>query len=204
MTVFFLIRHGAHDLLGRILVGRGSVALNDEGRRQAQWLAERLAAERLTAVVSSPRERTRETAEPIARRQGLPVTLEPALDEIDAGEWTGRSFADLDRDPLWQRYNRLRSTTRIPAGEMMLEVQARVVDFMETMRQRAPEGRFALVSHGDVIRSALLLFLAMPADAVHRLTVDPGSLSVVMLGDGEPQVLEFNERAAPASTGSQG
>jgi broad specificity phosphatase PhoE len=204
MTVFFLIRHGAHDLLGHILVGRGSVALNDEGRHQAQWLAERLAAERLTAVASSPRQRTRETAEPIARRHGLPVTLEPALDEVDSGDWTGRSFADLARDPLWQRYNRLRSTTRIPGGEMMLEVQARVVDFMEATRQRAPEGRIALVSHGDVIRGALLLFLAMPADAVHRLTVEPGSLSVVMLGDGEPQVLQFNERAAPASTGSQG
>jgi probable phosphoglycerate mutase len=196
MSVVHLVRHAAHDLQHHVLVGRApGVSLNEAGRRQAGWLSERLAAAPVAGVLSSPRERARETAEPIARRRALGVIVAEELDELDCGEWTGRPFAELAGDPRWQRWNRLRSTTRIPGGELMLEVQARIVQFTERLRQMHPEAHLVLVSHGDVVRAALLHYLGMPLDAVHRLMIAPGSLTTLLLGEGEPQLLRLNEAA---------
>jgi probable phosphoglycerate mutase len=196
MSVVHLVRHAAHDLQERVLVGRApGVSLNDAGRRQAGWVSGRLAAAPIAGVLSSPRERARETAEPIARRRALGVVVAEELDELDCGEWTGRPFAELTGDPRWQRWNRLRSTTRIPGGELMIEVQARIIGFTERLRQTHPEAHLVLVSHGDVIRAALLHYLGMPLDAVHRLVIAPGSLTTLLLGEGEPQLLRLNEAA---------
>lgn len=195
MTIFYVIRHGDHDLLGRELVGRrAGVSLNEKGRVQAGRLADALKDQAIAQVLSSPRERARETAEPIAARQGRKVAVSEALDEIDFGEWTGRSFAELDRDPHWQAFNRHRSSTTIPGGELLLEVQARIVRLIEDLSERHPEHRLALVSHGDVIRSALLHHLGMPLDFIHRIEVSPASMSMLMLSKGEASVLALNER----------
>ena len=195
MTLFYLIRHGEHDLLGRELVGRRpGVRLNEKGRAQARRLADALAKRPLAAVLSSPLERARETAEPIAARHGRSVVLSPAIEEIDFGDWTGRSFGELDKDPHWQSFNCHRSSTTIPGGELLLEVQARVVRLIEDLSEEHPEGHLVLVSHGDVIRSALLHYLGMPLDFIHRLEVGPASLSTLMLSKGVPRVLALNER----------
>src|SRR5213594_4081580 len=115
MPRILLIRHASHDLLGRELVGRRSgVHLSREGLAEAQALARRLAEAPISEIYASPRERTVETAQPIAERHGLEVQIEPELDEADFGAWTGRPFDQLDQDPLWHRFNRDRAMTRIP------------------------------------------------------------------------------------------
>ena len=60
MTVFHLVRHAAHDLIGRVLAGRKvDVGLNAEGRRQAEMTAQQLAMQPVRQVISSPRQRAR-------------------------------------------------------------------------------------------------------------------------------------------------
>src|SRR5205823_9111452 len=124
-------------------------SLNGTGRAQAETLADALAERPILAVVSSPRERARETAEPIAARHGLGIDVDLALDEIDFGDWTGSAFEDLVADPAWQHFNRFRSAAPIPGGETMLQAQARVVAAILRMRSAFPEGEVVVVSHGD-------------------------------------------------------
>src|SRR5689334_8395915 len=156
-TTFFLVRHATHGSIGRILVGRmPGIGLDRAGVRQAGRLAARLARERIDVVQSSPRERARATAAPIARLSGVEVGIESALDEIEFGEWTGRSLAALEADLHWRRWNTQRSRGRPPSGESMRELQARVVDHLEAMRRAMPNGRIALVSHAEPIRAAVL------------------------------------------------
>ena len=69
----FLARHASHAEVGHILSGRSDIALNDEGRLEAERLAKRLAAVPLAAVFSSPCRRARETADHVAARHALPV-----------------------------------------------------------------------------------------------------------------------------------
>ena len=96
MTDFLLVRHAAHDWLGRGIPGRlPGVALNAQGRVQAEALAERLLAADIGAIYSSPQLRARETAAPLAARLRLQVGLAGEFDEVDFGDWTGPEFDTL-------------------------------------------------------------------------------------------------------------
>lgn len=182
-TTVFLVRHALHGTVDQVLVGRlPGVMLSERGRRQAQRLAAWFAGQEIGLVQASPRERARETAAAIADVHAVPCEIAPALDEIDLGEWTGRRFADLAADPRWQDWNTARSLTRPPGGESMGEVQARIVDHIERIRSRLCDGRAVLVSHGDVIKAALLHFLGRPVEAYHELDVAPASVSAIELG----------------------
>ena len=141
----------------------------------------------------SPLERARETAEPIADQLRLDIEIVPALDEIDFGAWTGLELDKLALRPDWQRWNAVRSNSRAPGGETMLEVQARVVGHIEKLGVAGNDGGYILVGHADPIKSALLYYLGAPIDFVRRLEVSPASISAVELGGYEPRLLFINE-----------
>lgn len=193
MTTFLLIRHGHTAWIGRALSGdMEGVALSAEGREQVARLANRIATLTAAAVYSSPLQRTIETAEPIARLQGLSVQLRPRLTEVGVGEWTGRTMADLDKDPRWKQFNTLRSLTRPPGGELMLEVQVRMLDELEELRARHAGQTIAVVSHQDPIKAALAHYMGISLDLFHRFEISPASVSIVQLADWGPRILTVN------------
>src|SRR5712691_3465751 len=139
MTVFHLLRHGEHGLLGRVLAGRmPGVGLTERGRAEIAAVAERLAGEKIAALYASPLQRTRESAEIVAARLGLEITFHDDLIELDFGEWTGITFDTIRADPRWQAWRTHRSLARIPGGESMRQVQRRVVDALLDINQRHP------------------------------------------------------------------
>ena len=172
------------------------VRLGEEGRAQAERLAVRLSRESVAAVQSSPLERARETAEPIARQFGLGVEVADAMNEIEVGEWSGTPFDELRDDPRWTLWNSARSVTRAPGGETMLEVQARTLAHMETLRARFADQGVVIVSHADVIKAALAYCLGLSLDGLQRFDIAPASLSTVVIGDWGAKVLSVNEVAA--------
>lgn len=190
-----LVRHGSHDRLGRVLCGRmPGVSLSAAGRAEAEAVARRLAGSGAATLLASPRERTAETASLIAAALDLTVETEPGLDEIAFGDWTGRAFDDLAADPLWSAWNMARATARPPGGESMAEAQGRVGRVLDRL---AEDGAPAiLVSHGDVIRAALLKILGLGLDAYDRIVVDPASCSELALWPGGGRVVSINERTA--------
>jgi probable phosphoglycerate mutase len=193
MTTFLLIRHGDNDYLRHTMVGwMPGIHLNENGREQAERLAERLSQCPIRAIYTSPLERARETAEPLARRLGIEPRVTDALGEVRLGEWTGRTFEELQRDPRWRQFNTFRSGARIPGGETMLEIQQRTIGALEAMHREHPDGTVAVVSHGDPIRVILCYYLGMPLDFIHRLEIETASVSVVKLGDDWAQVLRVN------------
>ena len=194
MTTFYLVRHAEKvadpdELTGR----RPGVVLSAHGKKQAEQLAERLAGVGLKKIRCSPRERAQQTAEPIARRAGVPIEVSAALEELDFGEWTGRRSASLAGDQTWLGFNMRRSVTRIPGGEWFHEVQARVVGEMLNLREAIPEGAAALISHGDVIKAAVLHFLGMPLDSWNRFEVGVASICVIEMDTALARVMKLNE-----------
>lgn len=197
MANFLFIRHGAHDYLGRAVAGsRPGVHLNELGRRQADHLIDKLSLLEIDAIYSGPLERVRETAEPICRARSLPLQIADEFTEIGFGSWTDRAFADLAGEQLWAHYNVFRSSTTAPEGELMLEVQARVVRKLIELRRQ--HKLVVVVTHGDVIRTAFAHFLGVHLDLFGRIEIDPASLSLLELGDDYVRVRLLN---AP-STGS--
>lgn len=193
-TTVFLVRHGSHDRLGKVLCGRmDGVSLSETGRQEAERMAERLRSEGLTAVYASPLSRTRETAEPIAAAANVAVTTDEDLLEIDFGDWTGKPFKALDGDPAWQVWNAARGVARPPGGESMSEVQARLSRWLDRTRGRHPEGRIAAVSHADVIKAMAAHVLGFSLDQHDRIEISPGSLSVLVADDWGAKFLSLNE-----------
>ena len=194
MATLLLVRHGRTDAAGKRLTGWApGVHLNEDGRRQAERLIERLDGIRVDAIYSSPLERCRETAAPLAKARGLSVHVRRSLIETGYGDWTGRSIAQVRKTKLWRTVERVPSAIRFPGGESLLEVQARAVAEVNRIAQDHRKGIVVVVSHADPIRLVIAQVAGAHVDHLHRLVVDPGSISVVALSDGVPRLLKVND-----------
>jgi broad specificity phosphatase PhoE len=195
VTVFHLVRHGEHALQGRIIAGRSDgIGLSSRGRDEAAAVAERLAREKIEAIYASPLDRTRETAAILASRLDLPVAVRDDLIELDFGEWTGLTFDQVRNDERWIPWRSCRSIAAIPGGESWRQVQDRAVAALFDLRRRHPAGAVALVTHGDVIRAALLFGLGMPLDLYNRIEVGTGSISTIRIEADQIRIPALNER----------
>jgi probable phosphoglycerate mutase len=194
MTLFHLLRHGEREG-GQVLAGRmPGVGLTGRGRAEIAAIAERLAGDRVAAIYASPLQRTRESAEIVAARLDLPIAFRDDLIELDFGEWTGATFDTIRADPRWEAWRTQRSIARLPGGESMRQVQRRAVDALLDINQRHPHQTVVVVSHGDVIRSAMLYALGMPLQSYNSIEISQGGVSTIRLDAGGIRVLGLNER----------
>lgn len=194
MATFYFIRHGHHGYLGKRYVGRmPGVHLSEEGQAQAGALVKRLENVKFDRIYSSPLERAQETAAPLAKARNLEVRTAEELNEIDIGEWSNSTFEEIDAKPGWSEWNSLRSCSRPPAGELMLEAQARVISLVNRVRCERPDATIAFFSHGDIVKGALAHFLGVHLDLFHRIEIDPASVSVVRVEEWGIQVLHVND-----------
>ena len=168
------------------------VGLSAEGHDQARRLADALGRRPIAAVVSSPLQRARETAAPLASRLGLSVAVDAGLDEIDFGEWTGLEFAALEGRADWAAWNRVRGLAACPGGETMLSAQARALAAILRLAAAHPGGELVLVSHQDVLKAVVAQFLGMPLDLMQRITLDPAHCSTVTLFAADVRVDGIN------------
>jgi len=193
MTMYLLIRHAATNMAGRALAGRMLGGhLNRVGKDQAKLLARQLRTAPITAIYCSPLERAQETAETLANEINRPITVLPDLTEIEFGKWTGHSFRELLSDKRWKNYNSFRSVIRSPDGEMMLEVQTRVVALLEKLRIVHPDEMIAAISHADVIKAAIAHYAGIPLDLFHRIEISPASVNIVEVSDYGPKIFRLN------------
>tara|TARA_B100002003_G_scaffold96806_1_gene90222 strand:- start:3803 stop:4444 length:642 start_codon:yes stop_codon:yes gene_type:complete len=206
-TLVLFVRHGRTPTTGTTLPGRApGLHLSAEGLRQADTVATNLAGASagmpgggVAAVYSSPMERTRETAAPIARAVGRRVRTAPGLIECDFGRWTGRRLKELSRLKAWRSVQRQPSTFRFPGGESFAEMQARITGQVAELVLEHPGETIVCVSHADPIKAALSAALGSPLDMFQRLVVGPCSVSAVLHTDDHPVVLSLNGSASVVS-----
>lgn len=193
-TLVLLVRHGLTATTGRLLPGRApGLHLSDEGRRQADAVAERIAAlPRVAAVYTSPLERARETAMPIARARRLVLRVDRGLLEVDIGRWTGQPIARASRKPEWQAVQRHPSGFRFPGGESFIEMQARVVSALGRLIARHPGRTIVAVFHADPIKAAVAHALGAHLDLFQRIAIAPASVTAIAYRAHGPVVLTVN------------
>ena len=204
MATVILVRHGRTSAnVGGVLAGRSAgVRLDETGAAQAERTAARLAAVPLAALVSSPLERCKQTAQPVLRAQRdtgreLRVVTDKGLTECDYGEWQGRALRELAKEPLWKVVQTQPSAATFPGGESLATMQSRVVDAVRRRdaaveAEHGPGAVWVAVSHGDLVKAVLADALGMHLDLFQRLHVDPASLSIVRYTATRPFVLATN------------
>jgi broad specificity phosphatase PhoE len=182
----YVMRHGETEANVReILLGRKDSPFTETGRRQPVEVARRLSDHRLACVYSSPMERAQRTARLVLETLGrsVPLKTEPALAEIDAGEFSGLTFDEVRRrvpaDAVLGEF-------RYPGGESWRDVQARAVKFVFELEARHRGGAVLLVTHAGVIAGLVAEYLGEPIeryirtrfghDFLGRLTVASGAM----------------------------
>ncbi|WP_456788320.1 histidine phosphatase family protein [Cellulomonas sp. P5_C5] len=206
MATVLLVRHGRSTAnVAGILSGRtAGVDLDDVGRSQAARAAERIAVVPLVAVVSSPLARCRQTARSIAEPHALTTLIEPGITECDYGQWQGRPLRELAKDPLWSVVQTQPSEVTFPGGESMAAMQDRSVAAIRRHdaaieAEHGAGAAWVAVTHGDIVKSVLADALGMHLDLFQRISVNPGSVSIVRYGSARPEVVATNTDAGDLS-----
>jgi probable phosphomutase (TIGR03848 family) len=195
--VVLLIRHGENEYTrtGKLAGWTKGVSLNEPGRKQAEGLVARLKRAPIKHIYSSPLERARETAAPLAAARGLSVELRPGLGEVQYGQWTGKSLKVLGRTKLWKVVQQLPSAMRFPDGESMRGAQMRMVDAIDEIARAhaSPKSMVAIFTHSDPIKLAVAHYLGLPLDLFQRLMVSTASVTALRLGQGQPSLIKLND-----------
>ena len=197
-TLVLLVRHGTTPTTGKVLPGRArGLHLAASGKAQAQRVAERIAElGSIAAIYSSPLERARETAAPIARATRKAVRVERGLIECDFGAWTGQSLRRLMKKPEWSTVQRAPSMFRFPQGESFVEMQNRMVGALDRIRRRHPGKTVVCVSHADTIKAAVAHATGTPLDLFQRIVISTCSVTAILYTDSAPIVLTINSTGA--------
>ena len=197
MTTVLLIRHGRTTAnASGVLAGRTpGIELDERGRTQAEALATRLAAVPLAAIVSSPLERTHQTAEALTTgRLDVRLHLDEQLTECDYGHWSGRDLKTLAKEPLWKTVQAHPAAAVFPGGEAMAAMSARAVTAIRRWNAELGEqATYAVVTHGDIIKAIAADALGMHLDLFQRLQVDPCSVTVIRYTATRPFILRLND-----------
>ncbi|MBO0874279.1 MAG: histidine phosphatase family protein, partial [Pseudonocardia sp.] len=200
-TRLLLLRHGETEFSAqRRYSGRADPELTALGHAQAAAVAAGIGtldgADQVSAVLSSPLRRARQTADPVAAALGLPVSDHDALVETDFGAWDGLTFAQArERDPDVHRRWLGDETVRPPGGESFADVAERVAALRDELVARHPSQTLLLVSHVTPIKLLLRLALDAGPSVLYRLHLDLASLSVAELyPDGGASVRLVNGR----------
>ncbi|WP_422909272.1 alpha-ribazole phosphatase family protein [Pseudomonas sp. MAC6] len=171
MTVYLeLLRHGETELGGGL---RGST---DDALTATGWAQLRTAVadgSRWDRLVSSPLQRCARFAEELAAQHGVPLRLEPDLQELHFGAWEGRSTAELmqtSAEDLGRFWNDPYGFTP-PEGEPLLAFEARVLGALQRLQARHAGERLLLVTHGGVIRLLLARARGLPRNDLLQVAV---------------------------------
>lgn len=206
-TTVLLVRHGRTPTTGQVLPGRArGLHLSDEGKAQAERAAQRIAAltrpksKGVTAVYSSPMERARETATPLAKLLGLKVQQHKGLIEADFGTWTGRNLSELSKLPEWTQVQRYPSGFRFPGGESFSEMQTRMTGAIAELVQKHPGEIIMCASHADTIKAAVAAAMGSHLDLFQRIVIGPCSITAITYTHSGPIVLAVNSMGDDLNT----
>ncbi len=192
----FLIRHGRTRWnQERVFRGRADVPLDEVGRREAEFLAQRLKGEGIRAIYCSPLSRARETAQILSRVLEAPVTVSPELVDLDFGRWQGLSVREVERcfGELYRKWLKSPHEVIFPEGESLREVYNRVVPFVEGLKGRHKGEAVAIVSHRVVLKVLICWLLGLGLNDFWRVEQGTSALSLFQWKDNTWVVKFLND-----------
>ena len=195
MGELVLVRHGETEWSRtRRHTGVTDVPLTEAGERQARALGPMLAARQFVAVLVSPRERARRTAE--LAGLGATAVLEDLV-EWDYGGYEGRRTVDIqeereaagqERWVLWLDGVPLGDTP----GEDAAAVGRRVDRVLDGVRAQLRSGDVAVVAHGHLLRVLAARWLGLAPELGSAFVLDAGSVCELGTEHDLPAVLAWN------------
>lgn len=195
--IVFMVRHGATDnnlANPPLLQGRADVPLSVAGHRQAERTSQLLATQKIRRVYASPLLRARQTAEAIAHPHQLEVEIVDGIQEIDVGDWEGRSWQEIAvSEP--ERYHQFMANPAehgYAGGENVAELFRRVQPAMNELLAANLGAQVVVVGHNLVNRTFLSQLIGLPLAQVRSVNQDNCGVSVARYRAGEIKLLSMN------------
>jgi broad specificity phosphatase PhoE len=164
-----LICHGSTDAV-RAAAFPKDEPLDHHGKTAAAKLAGLLPG--VDRCWSAPELRTRQTADAL----GLSATIQPVLRECDYGRWAGKTFDEIAASEAEGANCWLHDPAAAPhGGESILELMRRVADWLADESTR--HQRSIVVTHPAIVRAAIVVIMAAPAQSFWRVDVRPLSVT---------------------------
>ena len=177
----YLIRHGQTDwnLEGKIQ-GRHDVSLNETGSKQAELLAMGMDKRPVVQIFSSRQKRALETAQAVGRRQHVAVTVIDGLEEVEFGEWEGKTWDEISREYPEEFKVWCTEPAEIvpPGGESRPQIYRRIGNALKEILRRS-RGDIAIVSHGAALAYMVSIMLEKELGDHDEIIVKNASISTV-------------------------
>ena len=179
----------------RVQGGDSDIELNDTGLEQAKKLAAFLENEPVTAILSSPMQRTIATAKIIASQHQLPVEIAQGLRELKVGELEGMPVSNLTTtfSQFLMQWWQDRGAMKLPNGESLIELQQRAWKVIEGLLEKHKDGTVVVVSHYFVTLAIIFKALDLPLDCFTKFKVDPGGVSILEFWHLGTRLVTFND-----------
>lgn len=180
----------------RIQGGLSDPALSRLGQQQVRLLAERLEAEQLRTIYTSPLLRAFQTAEMISDRTKVSIRQLHDLKELCLGRWEGKTIGQIKNEDnlLYQRWLKSPSRVKIPGAEQIPSFKKRVVGVFQSIIKSGPNGPIAVVTHGGVIIQLLCHLLGVQFDRFFLTTrIDNCSISQIEHHSTRCYILSVND-----------
>lgn len=182
MTTLLLLRHGTSvNNTERRFSGQFDTPLTEQGRLQAAEAGEYiLKSFPVTAVYASDLSRARDTVTPVAQTLGLPVTLDPALREVDLGDFTNQPIQEY-KALHGEIYRAFRTENkRLPKGECWGDVTERAWKALQRIAAAHPNETVLVGTHGGVIRALQTLWQGKDPSQIDTLPA-PSNASLTVI-----------------------
>ena len=199
-TTIYFVRHGETILTPtRKFSGIGTLdpELTEEGLAQADRVASEIVKLSPEVLISSPLQRTRQTAEAIARLTKLEIVFDTDWYELSFGTWDGKSIEEVKTETPDDYQAWLNSSSYRPGGgESYDEARIRVEAAIDKVVAEYPGKKVVVVTHNGVIKSAANIAIGGPNDGVFHMDATPCSISSISIwpSDGLRALRSFNER----------
>ena len=201
MVTLIFLRHGLSvtNNKGRF-TGQIDAPLHERGEKQAQEVAKyfKSGAISVDRIYSSPSSRAYHTVLPTAAALNLPVECVDELKEINVGNWSGRTFEEIEKSEP-EKFRLFRENVglaRYGDGESTGEAGERMVKAVKKIAEEN-EGKTVLIStHGGVLRALYCAWNGIPLDKLKEVKIVPNaSISVARFENGKGQftLLGFDE-----------
>jgi probable phosphoglycerate mutase len=199
------LRHGqikGHET--KRFIGQTDVSLDDQGKNQALKWHKLFASIRFNAVYSSSLKRCLDTAQVVCPKHDIHIV--PSLNEINMGQWDGKTFAEIkkDRPEEFKKRGSQIHQFRPANGESFKDLSDRVLPFFNDIgksqtqlkiknsqnatgtskiqnRARIPDNKILVVTHAGVIRVLICHILGMNPEDLFEIKLDYGQLYVLKI-----------------------
>ncbi len=199
MAVLYLVRHGktVFNEERRYQGGGCDSDLTELGIAQAEETAEKLKGITFSTCYSSPLSRVQKTAEIILKHHSIPNIEDPALKELDFGDWEGMKFdKEFAPDPMYREFweHPELFTGKNSNGENCTDLMQRIYAGIKAISKRhSPEEKILIVSHGGAINAFLNVCLGIPLEKFWVLPrIKQASITIVnWTAEKDPEVIQI-------------